>query len=123
MVLGVFIEFFWSQNSHYRYFTDIFRNFTKIFSEIPAHERVRKKSLNFDKISGISDISSIFPILIGWQFRLGLADNRYFGDISSEKTEILFLAFNQLPPSMSSKTQAMTTLIHKTNYGIDMPTK
>ena len=29
----------------------------------------------------------------------------------------------QSPQSMSSKTQEMTTLIHKTNCGIDMPTK
>ena len=32
---------FWSQNSHYRYFTDIYRYFIDIFSEIPAHVRVR----------------------------------------------------------------------------------
>ena len=31
---------FWSQNSHYRYFTDIYRCFTNIFSEIPAQARV-----------------------------------------------------------------------------------
>ena len=33
MILWVFIEFFWSQNSHYRYFTDI-------FSEISAQAQV-----------------------------------------------------------------------------------
>ena len=36
---------FWSQNSHYRYFTDIYLYFIDIllifFSEIPAHARVR----------------------------------------------------------------------------------
>ena len=32
---------FWSQNSHYRYFTDILQIFYQYFSEIPAHACMR----------------------------------------------------------------------------------
>ena len=40
--MGIY-RIFWSQNSHYRYlpiFTNIYRYFTDIFSEIPAQARV-----------------------------------------------------------------------------------
>ena len=47
---------FWSQNNHYRYFTDIYRYFFKN-SSICACEI---KSRNFAEISGISYISAIF---------------------------------------------------------------
>ena len=43
---------FWSQNSNYRYFTDIYRYlpiFTDIFSEISAHAHVRKSLEIFPK--------------------------------------------------------------------------
>ena len=33
---------FWSQNSHYKYFTDIYRYFTNIFSKIPTHACVKE---------------------------------------------------------------------------------
>ena len=41
--MGIY-RIFWSQNSNYRYFTDIYRYlliFTDIFLEIPTHAHVR----------------------------------------------------------------------------------
>ena len=61
---------------------------------------------NFIEISGISDISSIFRQFFIYFFDFlanqlsvgnivsGPIDNRYFDDITIEKTEILFLAHN-----------------------------
>ena len=50
-------KIFWSQNSHYRYFIDIYRYFFRN-SSTSADEI---KSRNFTEISRIFDISTIFP--------------------------------------------------------------
>ena len=75
---GIYI-IFWSQNSHYRYFTDIYQYFFRNSNTL-AHEI---KFRNFAEISRISDISTIFPIFSDFwanqlsvdNFVSGLVDN------------------------------------------------
>ena len=67
-------RFFWSQNSHYRYFTDI-------FSEISAQARVLH-SRDF------TDFSSDRFFL--YFFFSVSAENRFFDYISVEKNDFLF---------------------------------
>ena len=111
--MGIYKKF-WSQNSDYRYlpiftdiyryFTDIYRYFTDIFSKIPAQARVlHSRDFSMEK-SVFSDFSPknrrfyrFFPDFFSDRFFLRFffsvpAENRFFGEISVEKTDFLFPA-------------------------------
>ena len=110
----VFIEFFGVKiiiTYIYRYFTDIYRHlsiftdiyryFTDIFSEIPAqacvlhsHDFSVEKSVFSDFFVEKSAILPIFPLIDFSSDRFFLCfffsmptENRFFGDISVEKTD------------------------------------
>ena len=116
--MGIYKKF-WSQNSDYRYlpifyrylpiftdilpiFTDIYRYFTDIFSKIPAQARVlHSHDFSMEK-SVFSDFSPknrrffrFFPDFSSYRFFLLFffsvpAENRFFVEISAEKTDFLF---------------------------------
>ena len=70
--MGIY-RIFWSQNSYYRYFTDIYRYFTDIFSEISAPARVlHNRDFSVEnwyfpifrrKIGDFTYFSPIFPLI------------------------------------------------------------
>ena len=105
MILWVFIKNFGVKiviTNIYRYFIDIYRYFTYIFSEIPAQARVlHSRDFSVEK-SVFSDFSAknrrfyrFFPEFSSDQFFLCFffsvpAENRFFDDISVEKNDFLF---------------------------------
>ena len=105
MILWVFIEFFGVKiviTNIYRYFTDILPIFTDIFSEISAQARVlHNRDFSVEKLV-FSDFLAknrrfyrFFPDFSFDRFSLCFffsvpAENRFFGDISTEKNDFLF---------------------------------
>ena len=77
--MGIY-RIFWSQNSHYRYFIDI-------FSEIPAQTCVLH-SRNFSAKN--RRFYRFFPDFFSAFFFSVSTENRFFGDIATKKNDFLF---------------------------------
>ena len=108
----------WSQNSDYRYlpifyqylpiFTDILPIFIDIFSKIYAQARVlhsrdfsMEKSVFFDFSAKNRRFYRFFPDFSFDRFFFSVpAENRFFGEISAEKTDFLFPALTILMKKM-----------------------
>ena len=94
MILWVFIEFFGVKiviTDIYRYFTHIYR----YFSEIPAQVRVLHSCDFSVEKSVFSDFSvknrRFYQFFLCFFFSVP-AENRFFGDVSIEKTDFLSLS-------------------------------
>ena len=96
--MGIY-KIFWSQNSHYRYLSIFYRFFIDIFSKIPAQARVLhsrnfsvEKSVFFDFSMKNRRFYRFFHNFFSDRFFhcfffLVQAENRFFNDISIEKTD------------------------------------